>query len=201
MANRTMYDSVTVANLPVEPGALYAGYVDGNWPNFIQISQQFRKSRVVSIAVQANADAQVLDVEAGDATADQAPAWVVRQRNVGRKRPTIYTSRSNFSTVIAAFNAAKVALPDFWIADWTGAAHSVSGAVAVQFASNDKYDTSCITDAHWPDAKPTVIHRVIHAPKKVVKRAAHVVKKAAHVVKKVVKKVVHKPVPKPTKKP
>lgn len=194
MAYRTMYDSVTVANLPVQAGALYAGYVDGNYNNFIQVCQRFPKARVVSIAVQANADAQVLDVEAGDATASQAPAWVTRQRKLGRKRPTIYTSRSNFGTVIAAFNAAKVALPDFWIADWTDAPHAIAGAVAVQFATNAKYDTTCITDAYWPDAKPTVIKRVIHAPKKVVK-------KAAHVVKKVVKKVVHKVAPKHAKKP
>lgn len=193
MAYRTMYDSVTVANLPVQAGALYAGYVNGNYTNFVQICQRFPKSRVVSIAVQANADAQVLDVEVGDATPDQAPAWVTRQRKLGRKRPTVYCNRSTFPAVLAAFAKAKVANPDFWIADWTNAPHAIPGAIAVQFATNAKYDTTCITDAYWPDAKPTAIKRVIHAPKKVVK-------KAAHVVKKVVKKVVHKVAPKHAKK-
>jgi hypothetical protein len=46
-----MYDSVNAHNLPLGED-YYAGYVAGNWPNFIQISKMFPKKRVVSIAEQ-----------------------------------------------------------------------------------------------------------------------------------------------------
>ena len=173
-----MYDSVNAHNLPL--GAdYYAGYVAGNWPNFIEISKMFPKKRVVSIAVQADQNAQVLDVERGDATADQVPAWVVRMRKTGRKRPTIYTSRSNYPEICAALDAAKVAHPDFWIADWTGEPHAIPNAVAVQYLSTDLFDKTCITDAYWPNPKPHLPMRIVH---KALKPVHKVVKKVAKVV-------------------
>jgi len=184
-----MYDSVNANNLPAN-GDLYAGYVGGNWPNFIEISKKFPKKRVVSIAVQANEDAQVLDIESGDATPDQAPAWVNRMRFNGRKRPTIYTSRSNMSAVIAALDAAKVAHPDFWIADWTNSPHSVPGAVAVQYMTTPEYDKTCITDPYWPDVKPVITKRIVHKVTAPVRKVAKVIKRA--VIKHKVKSVIHK---------
>jgi len=154
--SRIMYDSVNIDNLPTN-GDAYAGYVGGNWPTYGPLTKKFPGKPIVSIAVNATEDAQVLDVEQGDATAADVPAWLSRQRKNGRKRPTVYTSRSNMGAVIAALDAAKVAHPDFWIADWTGAPHAVPGAVAVQYLSNDKFDETVITDAHWPEValKPT----------------------------------------------
>lgn len=186
---RYMYDSVNANNLPVN-GDFYAGYVAGNWPNFIEISKKFPKKRVVSIAVQADEDAQVLDIEQGDATADQAPAWVVRMRKAGRKRPTIYTSRANVPAVMAALDAAKVPHPDFWVADWTGAEHSVPGAVAVQYMSTPEYDKTCITDRYWPDVKPHLPMRVVHKALKPVRKIVHKIKKV--VVLRKIKRAIHK---------
>jgi len=45
---RYMYDSVNVNNLPIN-GDFYAGYVAGNWPNFIEISKKFPKKRKLRI--------------------------------------------------------------------------------------------------------------------------------------------------------
>jgi len=186
---RYMYDSVNTNNLPVN-GDFYAGYVAGNWPNFIEISKKFPKKRVVSIAVQADEDAQVLDIEQGDATADQAPAWVTRMRFHGRKRPTIYTSRSNMDAVVAAFDAAKVVHPDFWIADWTNSPHSIPGAVAVQYKTTPEYDKTCITDRYWPDVKPVITKRIVHKVMAPVRKVAKVIKRA--VITHKVKSAIHK---------
>jgi len=149
MTNRKMYDSVNIENLPLD-GDVYAGYVGGNWPTYEPLMKKFPHKPVVSIAVQANQDAQVLDIESGDATPEQAAAWVARQRKLGRKRPTIYTSYSMMGNVLNELAKAKVERPDFWIADWTGASHAVPGAVAVQWASNDRFDETVITDPNWP---------------------------------------------------
>ena len=150
MTNRKMYDSVNIDNLPLD-GDVYAGYVGGNWPTYEPLMKKFPHKPVVSIAVQANQDAQVLDIESGDATPEQAAAWVARQIKLGRKRPTIYTSHALMQDVLNEIAKAKVERPDFWIADWTGAAHAIPGAVAVQWASNDRFDETVITDPTWPE--------------------------------------------------
>jgi hypothetical protein len=185
MNYRKLYDSVNIDHLPKD-GDVYAGYVAGNWPTYVPLMTKFPHKRVVSIAVQANQDAQVLDIEQGDATPDQAPEWVNRQRKLGRGRPTIYCSRSLYPEVVAALQKAHVAMPDFWIADWTGTPHSIPGAVAVQYLSNADFDETCITDEWWPNGAPkTPIRRVV---KRVARKVVKVAKAPAKVVKKVVAK-------------
>jgi len=183
MAYRKMFDSVNVENLPVNPDNLYAGYVGGLYPTFTQILHRFPKARVVSIAINATEDAQVLDVETGDATPADVPGWLNRMRAQKRHNVTVYTSRSNIDAVLAACDAAKVAHPLIWAADWTGAPHAVTGAVAVQYLSNAYIDETCITDAFWPDSKPKskvvrIAKRVVRATKKVVKKPVAAVKNA-----------------------
>ena len=182
MAYRKMYDSVTVGNLPINSDGLYAGYVGGNWPTLVPIMQRFPHARVVSIAVNASQSAQVLDVETGDATANEVPDWLNRMRAQGRKNITIYTSRSNIDAVLSACDAAKVARPLIWAADWTGAPHTVAGAVAVQYLSNDYFDETCITDAFWPDSRPK--HVVTRIAKKVVRKVVKTAKAPVHVIAK-----------------
>lgn len=182
MAYRKMYDSVTVGNLPVNADNLYAGYVGGLYPTLIPIMQRFPHARVISIAVNASQSAQVLDVETGDATAAEVPDWLNRMRAQSRKNVTVYTSRSNIDAVLAACDAAKVARPLIWAADWTGQPHEVPGAVAVQYLSNDYFDETCITDAFWPDSRPQ--HAVARIAKKAVRKISKVVKAPARAIAK-----------------
>ena len=182
MAYRKMYDSVTVGNLPVNADNLYAGYVGGLYPTLIPIMQRFPHARVVSIAVNASQSAQVLDVETGDATAAEVPDWLNRMRAQRRKNVTVYTSRSNIDAVLAACDAAKVARPLIWAADWTGQPHEVPGAVAVQYLSNDYFDETCITDAFWPDSRPK--HAVARIAKKAVRKVVKIAKAPVHVIAK-----------------
>lgn len=149
---RTMYDSVDATAMPV--GApLYAGYVDGRYANLPQVRGLFPSARIVSIAVSADTNAQVLDVENGNATPDQAPGWAVRQRARGVE-PTVYMNADTWPAVRAAFDAAGVAEPNWFVADYDGVATIPAGAVAKQYLNTSGWDRSVAAD-YWPGVDPT----------------------------------------------
>lgn len=145
-----MFDGVNAADCP-GGGDVYAGYVNGSWPSYNDMVARFPAALHVSIAVNSSADAQVLDVENGDATPADVPGWVNRQRALGQVRPTIYCSKEGpWQDCINTCAAAGIAQPDYWIADWTNAPHTLPGAAAVQWTSTPGYDESLINDPTWP---------------------------------------------------
>lgn len=148
---RTMYDSITVANLPAN-ARMAAGYVDGRWPTFAILAQHFPNAVRVSIAVSPSSAAMVLDVEQGDATPAQAVGWVVNQRNAGRD-PTVYCSTYAWPAVKTQFASRGVALPHWWRADYNGRAALEMGEIAHQYADIGPYDISAVVD-YWPGVDP-----------------------------------------------
>lgn len=93
----TMLDSIDVSVLPAGYQA-YAGYVNGRWPTFNNLKEKFPSARILSIAVNASADADCLDVENGDATIQDIAdgTWFARQ--VARKIvPCFYIEASNLA--------------------------------------------------------------------------------------------------------
>jgi hypothetical protein len=151
--SRVMFDSVNPYAIP-RGTALAAGYLDGHisqWP----AGAASRFGRVVWITTNGSRhDADVADVEAGDLNAAGAVAWL---RSATSRRPTIYTSRSQWASVAAAVRQAGLHC-EWWIADWTGRAHSLDGAVAVQYTdppgSGGQFDLSLVVDAYWPSKPP-----------------------------------------------
>lgn len=123
----TMYDSIIVDRIPLDAAAV-AGYVNGRWPTFPVLARTHPHARRLSIAVTAFADADCLDVEKGDATPAEAPAWVLRQHARGVKRPVVYTSLSQAKTVLAALNAHGINRSQvrLWTAHYTGKPHRCS---------------------------------------------------------------------------
>lgn len=101
----TMYDSVTITEIPAGARAV-AGYVGGNWPTFRGLVTAFPRARRLSIAIAASEDAHCLDIEPGDATVNEAVAWVRRQLSRGVKRPCVYASASQIDGLVAALEAA-----------------------------------------------------------------------------------------------
>lgn len=101
----TMYDSVTITEIPAGARAV-AGYVGGNWPTFRGLVTAFPRARRLSIAIAASEDAHCLDIEPGDATVNEAAAWVRRQLSRGVKRPCVYASASQIDGLVAALEAA-----------------------------------------------------------------------------------------------
>ena len=120
----TMYDSISVSQIPAQ-AACIAGYVDGNWQTFPVLQRAFPHARLLSITVTASTDADVLDVENGDATIAQAPAWVKRQQARGLYRPGVYAQASNMAALLAALEAAGIARASvrLWSAHYDLGAH------------------------------------------------------------------------------
>lgn len=152
MTLRHMYDGITTSKLP-PGGDLYAGYVDGRWPNANAVAERFVGKRVVRIASSPSTNDGVV----GDGPPDNGNwgewvQWTVRRRAAGAD-PTMYTNASSWATGRAAFKAAGVAQPHWWIADYDGDPTIPAGAVAKQYASNDSYDTSSVAD-YWPGVDP-----------------------------------------------
>lgn len=113
-----MYDSTTIGEIPKDAAAV-AGYVDGAYANFSDMVKQFPNARRLSIAVFASSDADCLDIEPGNATPSEAPAWVKRQisRLGTTKKPTVYAAVSEMNSVISALNAAGISQNSYKI--WT----------------------------------------------------------------------------------
>lgn len=144
----TMYDSVNLGEIPLSARAV-AGYVNGWWPTF-KLLARFPTAKRLSIAVTASADARCLDVEKGDATNDQAAAWVKRQRGRGVRHPVVYTFLANAQPLVDTLARAGLH-PDIhyllWTAHWTKAPHICTAACGNGFrdrAHATQYDDKAL---------------------------------------------------------
>ncbi|HEY2278003.1 MAG TPA: hypothetical protein VGI00_06585 [Streptosporangiaceae bacterium] len=120
-----MFDAVDIDQIPGD-ASVVAGYINGNFVTFGQLSGMFPNARHLSIAVTAEANADALDVEPGDATAGQMPAWFRRQKARGVARPVIYASVSCMTTgILPVLKQAGIARSDvrLWSAHYTDAEH------------------------------------------------------------------------------
>lgn len=144
-------------------GQVYFGYINGSYVTISQARAAAAvvaggRGRAVSVSVTAGVGAEELDVEAGDATIAEAPAWLSRAVGV---RPKIYTSVTNVDALVAAMTAARLPRSAYAVhsAHWTGVMHvcgpATCGATsyacdATQFATNPDYDTSLILPTFFP---------------------------------------------------
>lgn len=103
----TMYDDVNLSLIPRNAEAV-AGYVNGHYQTWESVKRDFPHAKKLSIAVTASADAECLDIERGDAVPSQAPAWVVRQKKRGVKKPVVYSSVSEMPAVLRALDRAGI---------------------------------------------------------------------------------------------
>ena len=169
----TMFDDVSVSLIPRNAEAV-AGYVNGKWATYPEVVRQFPHAHHLSIAVSASADADCLDVEPGDATNAQAPAWVKRQRSrrkAGAKSvtrlPVLYTAASNGEALIAACTKAGLAYGvDYlwWSAHYNqalgehicnpkcypGLRHTAHATQFTDHANNVSLDESVVTPGFFP---------------------------------------------------
>lgn len=127
LAEFLMYDSITLDAIPVNARAV-AGYVNGRWPTFHEIEKRWPRAKRLSIAVTAAVDADCLDVENGDASPEQAPAWVRRQHARGVERPAVYCSVSISMKVRWLLLKAGIRRPRYRLitAHYTGKPHRCS---------------------------------------------------------------------------
>jgi hypothetical protein len=130
----TMYDSVTVTEIPTDAEAA-AGYINGAYKNFDAIVARTPKAHHLSITVQAVNAGECLDVETGDATPDLAPGWVKARIARGVQTPVVYANASTMPAVKAALNASGLHRSDYslWVARYDGIAVVPAGYDAKQY--------------------------------------------------------------------
>jgi hypothetical protein len=151
-----MYDSITPDTVPPNPQAV-AGYVGGSWPDYNDLVRIFPHAYHLSIAVNAGEDAACLDVETGDASPDQAPAWIERQLARGVWRPCIYANRSVWDGGMYGSLQHYGARIRRWVAEWTYQAHIPVGYDACQWtdrAWGRNLDESLCWDTFFQGAHP-----------------------------------------------
>lgn len=147
---RYMYDSVNPGHIP-SSATMVAGYADGTYANLPALKARFPHATIVSIAVRWTTRAQVLDVETGNATPAQAVQWCTKtMADKSNRELTVYCSTSAWPGVRAAFTAAGVTEPNYWVAHYDGNETVPAGAVAKQFLGDYQgYDKSVVAD-YWP---------------------------------------------------
>ncbi|HWW67307.1 MAG TPA: hypothetical protein VNY83_04935 [Solirubrobacterales bacterium] len=124
LGGTVMFDSVDVGQIPARAPAV-AGYTAGRWPTYWELVKRFPHAAVLSIAIAASYDATCLDIEAGDATPAEAPAWVRRQIARGVKRPVVYCSVSSMDALLGKLERAGIKREQVrvWTAHYTFAPH------------------------------------------------------------------------------
>lgn len=147
-----MYDAIVAADVPADGWAV-AGYVNGQWPDFGALETRFPSLKRVSITVNAQGTAMVLDVENKDATPAEAPGWAQRMRAAGIPYPVVYMNFSTWQTVKDEFAAQSIEPPLYWVAQYDGIATVPAGAIAKQHTNTSSYDVSAAAD-YWPGLDP-----------------------------------------------
>jgi hypothetical protein len=133
----------------VEPGVLPAGqaaavYADG--PFGTSSAAVAGHGSVLWIDVNgSDPNANVLDVEPGDATPAVAAAWASSKLTANpSSQAIVYTFIDEWPSVIAAINTLPASMQShvkYWIADPTGVPHIVAGAAATQWGWGPQYDS------------------------------------------------------------
>ena len=140
-----------------------AGYVNGLYAWSQAEWNLFPHADHVTISVTAGAnEGDVLDVEQGDATPDQAHGWIAMRKAAGLFRPTIYCSRSVIPAVRAGTGSYILGRDyDIWVADYTGSPHQVTApglpvatCAATQYESTAGWDATAVYDLSWPHRVP-----------------------------------------------
>lgn len=152
---RIMYDSTNLFDIPLS-ARMVAYYGDGRYAASGDAFAYHAGAQMVEIVVFAQTrGGHVLDIETGNASPEEAVAWVQDRRAEGRD-PSVYMNASTWPSVRAAFERARVKPPHYWVADWDGNGDPASipaGAVAKQYANptitGAHYDLSVVAD-HWP---------------------------------------------------
>lgn len=104
MTEVTLYDSITLSNIPSAAPAI-AGYVDGRWQTWGEVLRRWPRARHVSITATGRLEADVVDCEQDDATIAGALQWVRRMHALGHHAPGVY---ADLDTWVHGLQAALV---------------------------------------------------------------------------------------------
>jgi hypothetical protein len=153
---RSMIDALYPLNIPlsVKP-EIIASYINhpSNPQAYTQAVDRFPNAIHVTISIDPNDVAQVLDCEATDARPDQCPAWATACREQGIE-PTVYCGKNTWwPDVQQAFATSNVTPVNYWVADYAHGQVIPDGAVALQYIDTGTYDVSNVRD-YWSTIDP-----------------------------------------------
>lgn len=163
-----MYDDVNVSLIPADAEYI-AAYADGRYENVDAIKKRFPKAHIVLIDVRASYhNGDVLDVEKGDATNDQAPEWFKLRKGKTKTtaKPVLYTSASNITQLVKTMASAGISRDQYliWSAHYTLKSHICNPSTCGYAASDatqwtDKshgksLDESIVNDNFFKATKP-----------------------------------------------
>ena len=89
----TMYDSVTVTDIPKEPAAV-AAYINGIYKNIDEVRARFPRARILTISVTGDVVADCYDIEHGDYKASDVERLYHIAHDAGVWRPCFYAQLS-----------------------------------------------------------------------------------------------------------
>ena len=151
-----MRSGVDVVNADQAPAGfdIYLGYIDGLYQSYYPLKQRFPRSLVVPIAALPGTNAGLVgDGPPDNGTWAEWVGWVSMRRHSGAD-PSMYTNLSSWGAGQAAFRAAGVAQPHWWIAAWNGQQTIPAGAIGHQYGNTPGYDVSVFAD-YWPGVDPS----------------------------------------------
>lgn len=127
---------------------VYCFYTDGRFANGTATKQRFPGKKYVGITP-FNADfADCQDIETGDATPADFPAFVRNSKHPNIDKPMAYASLNVMPEVIKAAQDAGIPRSAYYlfVAEWTGVGHIPAGYDATQYASNSGFDSDLFYD-------------------------------------------------------
>lgn len=164
-----LYDSTTPSAIgrlaSTSPDAV-AGYIDGRYKDVAELVRDYPNHRHLSIAVSARDDADVLDIENGDAVPAEAPGWLRRQHARGVARPWLYANTDTWPAVLHYVQLAGIPRNAFvkWRAQFDNVGELQGDDDAKQFTDHwqgRNVDASVVADAigelipgHQPVKRP-----------------------------------------------
>lgn len=164
---RIMRDSTSPADIPNVGTDIAAGYVNGKFAWTATQFKQFPVTATIDV-LGTDHDADILDVETGDATVSQAVVWVKGKRiaHPNGYPPIIYCNRATLTPLFNALNANGLVVGKhfrLWIAtlDGTKVVPDMTGVTAVQYAgqlqTHHHYDESIVYDNSWKAKTPPAV--------------------------------------------
>lgn len=99
-----MFDDVNLDLIPADAEVIGV-YIDGRYKDLAAAKARFPKAKFVTIAISANDDADVLDVEPGNAGIADIYRWLKRQLGRGVWRPAVYISVGSLDKMMLTMNA------------------------------------------------------------------------------------------------
>ena len=150
---RLMYDSTNTQDDPAA-AHLVAYYVDGIYAvSAAAVKARFPQAILVPISAVGTDTGIVGDVEPGCIALGSCVEWV-KLRRLANTDPTLYVNEMNtWAPARAAFQAAGIPEPHWWVADYDGIPVIPAGAIAKQYANptltHGHFDLSVVAD-YWP---------------------------------------------------